>query len=338
MMCDLENDLSIELLMFRPYLVSLPTHDRIFEQRLYFQNSALQDHTRTQDYISIGWKLLKRLEIWDTSNLIWHSTYYSNLDYWKGPYVLTLYDMIYEKYPSQFPDSNTVIKRKKKAILRADVILSISNSTRNRLLDLYPISNDKIKVIYPGYNKIFAEQETKGNINKPFFLYVGNRAPYKGFIHLLEAFSKITEQQEVELIVVGELFNDQEESLIRELRIWDSINSMRHISDEKLCELYNLAVAFIYPSWEEGFGIPLVEAMACGCPIVASKIASTFEVASDIPIYFEVGSMDSFVDALSQAIQEGRDSPRTDHGLLRAALFSWERTAKETLDIYRSLI
>jgi glycosyltransferase involved in cell wall biosynthesis len=110
------------------------------------------------------------------------------------------------------------------------------------------------------------------------------------------------------------------------------------VTDPILRDLYHRASAFIYPSRYEGFGIPLLEAMACGCPVAASRIPATIEVADDIPIFFKPGDLQSTLDAMTRCIVLGRDNPAISRGMNRARRFTWERTAKQILDIYRRLI
>ena len=105
-----------------------------------------------------------------------------------------------------------------------------------------------------------------------------------------------------------------------------------------MCYLYNRALAFIYPSLYEGFGIPLLEAMACGCPIVASRIPSTIEVAGDCPVYFNPNDVEELISALDIIIPEGRNSKRTRSGLERVKKYSWQKTAEQTLEVYHSLV
>ena len=109
------------------------------------------------------------------------------------------------------------------------------------------------------------------------------------------------------------------------------------IADEELAWLYNQAVALVHPSLYEGFGIPLLEAMACGCPVVASRIPSTVEVAGDIPLYFEPAEPESLPAALDAICSEDGDSKRVKLGLEHVKQYSWDRTARETLEVYRAL-
>lgn len=174
-------------------------------------------------------------------------------------------------------------------------------------------------------------------VRKPFFLYIGSRESYKGFQDLLETYSRYKDCKIVDLVIVGNLLTTEEKHFIANLGILNNVQNLWNISDEQLSMLYNQASAFIYPSRYEGFGIPLLEAMACGCPIIASSIPSTIEIARDVPIYFEPGSNESLMNALEQNSIEGRDSPRIAKGMETAKKYSWEKSALETLDVYKAL-
>jgi len=139
------------------------------------------------------------------------------------------------------------------------------------------------------------------------------------------------------MVVIGSEWSLDEMESLRQLDIYDQVLLVNNVDDETLCYLYNTAVAFVYPSLYEGFGIPLLEAMACGCPVVASRIPSTIEVAGDCPAYFDPLETESLVSALDKVLLEGTDSERSLAGLERVKAFSWERTAEQTLEVYHRL-
>jgi len=118
------------------------------------------------------------------------------------------------------------------------------------------------------------------------------------------------------------------------LGIQNRVHLLTDVDDEELCRLYDQADAFVYPSLYEGFGIPLLEAMACGCPVVASRIPSTIEVAGMCPVYFESAEVESLLAAFDMALSEGRDSERVRSGFERVKSYSWDKTAKQTLEVY----
>jgi len=313
---------------------------------------------------------------------IWHSTYYTTLDKWEGPSVVTVYDMIHERFPQFFINPGKVIEQKKRALSRADVIICISEVTCKDLQEYYGFVPEGVRIIYPGFSNVFELQrgslesavtpikygsENSGctqkysqrrkpsrgfpkNLQnneidscptmlfeKPYLLYVGSRASYKGFDDLLSAYSAWSERDDVILVVVGEKWSSEEEKKLREHKIGDGVKLIENVNDVFLRHLYNQAVSLVFPSLYEGLGIPLLEAMACGCPIVASRIPTTIEVARNVPIYFEPGKAEDLLVALDHILSEGRDSLRSRIGLEYVKQYSWVKAARQTLEVYRSL-
>jgi glycosyltransferase involved in cell wall biosynthesis len=203
------------------------------------------------------------------------------------------------------------------------------------------LNPERAKVIHLAGGSSFhkmatSEMNVKIKDIEPYFLYVGSRAHYKKFDLLLDAFSKYKEK-EMNLLVVGPAWNTDELKMIRELKIQDRVVLMTGVDDQKLCQLYNEAEALIYPSLYEGFGIPLLEAMACGCPVIASRIPSSVEIAGECPIYIDTMDPDEMIRAFDLALSDGKNSSRVEAGFGQARLYSWDKTAEKTLDVYRSL-
>ena len=343
-MCQADETLDITLLMTGQSQQTLPHHPHIHIRSTPQIERFVKPHLvwRYPMRMLKEWRL--RLSIDRTEDKIWHSTYFTMPKMWRGAIVVTVVDMIYELFPDLF---NTIgasrfRKQKRRCVLGADAVICISETTRRDLLHFYGIHSDKVWAVPLGYSSTFKRlasltERAESPVSGPFLLYVGSRAPYKNFKQLVEAYSLWQHRREVSLVVVGgEWSPDEMESLTR-LGIDDRVRLLNKVDDETLCYLYNTAVAFVYPSLYEGFGIPLLEAMACGCPVVASRIPSTIEVAGDCPVYFNLGETDDLMLALDKVLLEGRDSQRCLAGLERVKGFSWERTAEQTLEVYRSL-
>jgi len=174
-------------------------------------------------------------------------------------------------------------------------------------------------------------------VEGPFLMNLGNRSKNKNFELLLRGFSMWPGRREVPLLVVGNEWSAHERSLLKELGIEQQVHRIDYVDDEYLRYLYNSASAFIFPSLYEGFGIPLLEAMACGCPVVASRIPTTVEVAGEHVVFFEPDSSEGLRDALDVAVSDGRSSARVSRALDRVKMFSWDRAAEQTLAIYHRL-
>lgn len=343
-MCSLDEAMQMTLFTMGYLSQQLPEHQRI--RRLlvpdivpYLRPSFLWNPL--EERIKQAWQ---SLWIGRGRGQIWHSTYFTRPSSWKGLQVVTMADMIYERFPNLFSGlgSDQFREQKKHCALSADAVICISEATRQDVQDFYQMNSDRLHVVHLACSDFFRplrddESESNHPGERPFLLYVGSRAHYKNFDGLLQAYSRWPMRRDVTLLVVGPPWTPGEAESLRMLGISDHVRLLTDVDDDALCRLYNRAAAFLYPSLYEGFGIPLLEAMACGCPVVASWIATTVEIAGDCPIYFEALDVDSLLCALDQVMDEGRDSSRTRAGLAHAGGYSWDRTAAETLRVYRGL-
>jgi glycosyltransferase involved in cell wall biosynthesis len=276
---------------------------------------------------------------------IWHSTYYTLLQGWKGRSVVTIHDMVFERFRDFYsgPNADLLRERKQQCIRSADAVICVSDTTREDVINFYKLNSDSIYVVHDACSDVFRQLEQNVDIpvlltDQPFLLYVGIRSPYKNFGMLVRAYSKWHRRGEIALVLAGARpWSDDELCQLAELQIQKRVQLLQDVDDETLCRLYNRAAAFVFPSLYEGFGIPLLEAMACGCPIVASRIPSTIEVAGDCPIYFDPMEEDSLLNALDVALSEGRNHQRIQAGLKKVKSYSWDKTAAQTLKIYRSV-
>ena len=275
---------------------------------------------------------------------IWHSAYYTLPNQWKGWKVVTVLDMVHELFPDLFNDPyhDSFREKKKACITKADAVICISETTRRDLHNFYDIDPDIISVVPLACSNAFRllkkdNKKISSPMNKPFLLYVGDRNHYKNFDMLIWTYSLWSKKNDIGLFVVGKPWSDMEKQRLAELKLQNCVEIVTNIDDEKLCELYNQATAFVYPSLYEGFGIPLLEAMACGCPIIASSIPSTVEVAKDCPIYFNTNSIDSLLDGFEHALSMEKKSSRIKNGLQLVSSYSWDKTAQETLMVYHAL-
>ncbi len=274
-----------------------------------------------------------------------HETYYSFMPSFKRalPRITTVYDMIHEIYSKNFSTRDKTTHWKKKTLGRVDHIISISHSTKNDLIDIFGIEENKISVIHLGVDLDFSCCPSGFNTkpSRPFLLYVGARGGYKNFHAVLQALSNSSQlKKDFDLVAFGGgKFTRDELNLISSLGFQG--NNIQHIGggDDKLKELYYLASAFIYPSLYEGFGMPPLEAMACSCPVISSNSSSMPEVIGLAGEYFDPTSFDELMNAVKNVVYS---STRADElrllGKERIGLFSWEMTAKHTLDVYRKVV
>jgi len=246
--------------------------------------------------------------------------------------VLTVYDMAHERFPTLFRRrwwSSRDPARWKKAIAnRADRIVCISESTRRDLVEYLGVDERKTRVIHCGatdWSRVTAE-EVEG-IRQPFFLWVGERHTYKNFAATLEAWGSSKAAGETSILCVGG----------GPLRPGQDRVHQRSLGDAGLKWAYEHATGLLYTSRCEGFGLPLVEAMSLGCPVVASNTSSMPEVAGDVAVYVDPESVDSIREGIARCLATGRDPVLSERLRGRAAHFSWERCAEAHEAVYREL-
>lgn len=284
-----------------------------------------------------------------TKGDIFHSTYYTLHPNNNIPQVITVYDMIYEKYPQFFQGKrNSLFKQsKKRAIESADLIICISQNTKKDLLKYYQINEEKVHVIYPGVNRIFKpinNKTLKNNflnkyqIKKPYLLYIGPRGRYKNFLKFIEAYKFWRQSNIFDIVTVGgDNFTQKETLFFNKLGLSNKIYNFGYITDQDLVLFYNCCHAFIYPSLYEGFGISLLEAMACGTLVLASNRSSFPEVGKNSILYFDPESSKSIIQALNRSLEQSVRIAYIKKGLKRVKKFSWEKAAKQTLVVYQRL-
>jgi glycosyltransferase involved in cell wall biosynthesis len=255
--------------------------------------------------------------------------------------VVTHHDCTHERYPELFPDVNKVLWARKWLFPRVDAIICVSESCRQDLLQFYAVDPAKTRVIHHGVNPLPRSAEAAASLRRQlrrdYVLYVGMRAAFKNFTGLLHAFHETRLHDSFDLLVLGGgPLTVQEKTLIASLEMSDCVTSLPIVSDELLAEAYAGAKLFVYPSLNEGFGFPPLEAMSVGCPVLASRVSSIPEVCQDAPFYFDPMDQGSFNRALPQAINDEAARQRAvERGREVAAQYSWEKCGRETLALYR---
>lgn len=292
-------------------------------------------------------KIYERLNGWSRERTlrrsdfdVFHPTYFDPyfLGSLKRPYVITVHDMIYERFPHLFDKNDPTIEQKRATITRADKIIAISEYTKMDVMDIYGIPEDRIEVIYHGHSMRVDEAQPMTGLPSDYVLYVGQRYHYKNFGRFLEAFSRLHKlHPEISLVCTGRGFSRQELSEIARLGLHSAVQS-RFVTDNQLAYLYKQALCFVFPSLYEGFGIPILESFAMGCPVLLSDASCFPEVAGDAALYFDPNDADAMVASMLKVVEDSalRDS-MAKKGYDRLGLFSWEKTAEETAALYRTL-
>lgn len=271
-----------------------------------------------------------------------HETYYSirtgapN----NAKVVLTVHDMIHELFPNYFLQNDATSKMKAIAVRRADHIICVSENTRRDLVRIFGVDQSKTSVIHHGYKLLSAPVGIQ-RINDPYILYVGCRGGYKNFDKFLQAYAAaplIYKKFQLVIFGGGSLTKNERSRI---LELGGGLLRVHYYSggDEVLASLYASAHAFVYPSLYEGFGIPPLEAMSLGCPVLCSDRSSLPEVVGDAAEFFDPESIDSIVAALTRVLFDSNyRQVLIGKGRRQCEQYSWERCAQETLGVYQKLI
>lgn len=278
---------------------------------------------------------------------ILHETYFSGVNYRPAgaKIVLTIYDMVHEKFSESFDGSSGTTAPKKIAAQRADHIICISESTRKDLIDICGISREKTSVIYLGVDDIFSStpQEIDLQLNLPenFLFYVGKRDGYKNFDGFLKAFAALTSIKKEFSIVCfgGGAFTPSELAVAKDAGLRPGQLVHYAGGDDLLAAIYRQAYALVYPSTYEGFGLPPLEAMSSGCPVICSNTSSLPEVVGDAGEYFDPLHQDSMMRSIENVLTSPkRHEGLRDKGFTQASKFSWSKCAEETMREYQKLL
>ena len=284
-------------------------------------------------------KLLKT-----SSPYLLHATYYE--PYFlqfigNNPFIITVHDMIYERLPEHFSKEETayIIQQKKEVISKASRIIAISENTKKDLIELLNIDQRKIDVIYHGTSMQQFKQKTMMQLPQKYILFVGSRYSYKNFNRFIEAFSLLAQKDnDLHLVCTGNAFTQEEEKRLSKLSIKEKTIQL-NVSDQELSELYTRSTLFVFPSLYEGFGIPILEAYACHCPIAISNTSCFPEIAGDAAAYFNPYSIKDMANTIEELIYNPLKTNDLIHkGIERLKLYSWEKTVKETELVYLKTI
>lgn len=261
--------------------------------------------------------------------------------------VFTAYDMIYEKFPQYFSPSaagiGEHIQEKKECFERAALIICISKNTAKDILETYPqVPDDRVRVVYIGVDSLFFEEFHQEHEVKPYLLFVGNRGVYKNFTRFLRAFGRSGLSRDFDLRIVsptGEEITSSELDEVRKFRLGDHVTIETSISDSRIHERYHQAYALVYPSEYEGFGLPILEAMASGTLVLTSCVSALPEIGGDVPLYFDPQSEDSITETLLVAgrMSSSQRQERIKRGRAHAHRFTWQASQENFVRAVQSV-
>lgn len=267
------------------------------------------------------------------------------------PAVLTIHDLTFLRYPERFrPERQRYLAALTRvSAKRARRIMTDSANTKADVTELFDVPPERIEVVYPGLDDAvfhpFPEDELtefrrRKGLPETFILYVGTLEPRKNVASLVRAFALLSERgvSEVPLVIGGgrgwmydEIFAEVERSGQS-----DQVVFPGYIPPEELAQWYAAATVFVYPSLYEGFGLPALEAMACGTPVIVSNTSSLPEVVGDAGIQVDPLRTDELAEALVEVLQsKAKREQMAQAGLLQAASFTWNKAAQQLMQIYR---
>ncbi|MBC7235348.1 MAG: glycosyltransferase family 4 protein, partial [Chloroflexi bacterium] len=310
----------------------------------------------TDRHLAILWQRL-RLPIaieWITGPLdLFHSPDFSLPPVCRAKTVLTVHDLSFMRCPGCFPAPLLayLMRAVPRSVRRANMVLADSQSTRDDLMELLLVPQERVAVLYPGVEPHFSAQKSaqddlilaRYGIRWPYILGLGTLQPRKNFVRLIEAFGRLRQERPVphRLVIGGErgwLYQEIDETIAR-LKLNNRVHLIGFVADEDLPALYRGAAVLAFPSLYEGFGLPVLEAMACGTPVVTSTTSSLPEVAGEAALLVPPKDVEALADALWRLLDDGalRNDLRAK-GFEQAKRFTWERAAKALLGIYHHVI
>ncbi len=269
--------------------------------------------------------------------------------------VVTVHDLIHRTFPQGHTASTIEMSERQlqEIARRADKIICCSNSTRRDLHEHYKIESHRSAVVYQGVDRqIFYPMEKAGHgdelflkaqgLEGPYLLFVGTIEPRKNLTNLLEALAILKSKNNFtgQLAIVGMTgwMSEDLESFVEKLGLSSSVRFLGFVPDDDLRIFYNKALALVFPSFYEGFGFPIVEAMSCGTPVVTSNTSACLEVAGDAALTVSPREPQEIADAVLKIMDDDSLLEKLIvRGLVRSEEFSFEKTAQKTLGIYKEV-
>ncbi|MDQ4076560.1 MAG: glycosyltransferase family 4 protein [Chloroflexota bacterium] len=271
---------------------------------------------------------------------------------WKPcPVILTVHDLIGALFPGNLPPISRFYWGRwlPRTIRRADKIVAVSEHTKRDMVHLLNFLPDQIDVVYPGVSEVYrpmgdevalAQVRQRYQLPHDMILYVGTLEPRKGLDTLISAFGQLASTIHHDLVIAGKKgwYTDPLFRRVKELGLEQRVYFTGYVADEALPMLYNQASLFVFPSRYEGFGLPPLEAMACGVPVVYSDVASLPEVVGEAGLPVPPDDETALAAAILRVLSDEtlRETMRV-RGLARAATFTWEAAARRMSDIYEAM-
>jgi len=266
------------------------------------------------------------------------------------PTAIAIMDVSYLHYPEFFAKKDLYQLRSwtKYSAKYASLIFTISESSKNDIINHYHVPSERVIVIYPGIKevsnskyKVSSMDELKKNygISDHYILFVGTLQPRKNIVRLIEAYAKVR-IKDLQLVIVGKKGWLFEEILAapEKFQCADKVKFLDFVSDDDLPSLYKHALCFVLPSLYEGFGLPVLEAMKYGCPVITSNVSSLPEAGGDAALYVDPENVDDIADKIQKVISDKKlRETMMKKGYEQIKKFSWEKAAKQTLTVLKEV-
>lgn len=336
-------------------LKELEKLDKKNEYTIYLPTNQISDlpHERK------GWeyKIVPNKKLWtlfslrsavnkDKLDLFFNPTHYSPI-FLNSPQVIAVLDVSYKYFPKLFKKKD-LLKLKLwggRSIKDAKQVLTISESSKDDIIKEYRVPPARISVIHLGIREIFASKMSKEeflkkyNIHSPYVLFVGTIQPRKNIDRLIKAFN-ILSIKNLELVIVGKKGWDYEKTLIlpQDLGIENRVRFLHSVTDADLPHFYKHAEVFVLPSLYEGFGLPILEAMKYGCPVITSSTSSLPEAGGDAAEYINPENVKDIADKIELVLNDKKVKEKMgEKGFEQIKKFSWEKAAKEVLHVFEEV-
>jgi glycosyltransferase involved in cell wall biosynthesis len=272
------------------------------------------------------------------------------------PTVVAVMDVSYTRFPELFnaPDLYQLSNWTAYSVKNAKKVLTISDSSRDDIIKAYNLKAKKVVTIYPGIKNLTTlepriygmnQLKTKYHISDHFILFVGTLQPRKNIVRLIEAFSRVIKSsghqvESLQLVVIGKRGWQYEEILAapEKFDVEDRVMFLENIKDDELNIFYQHALCFVLPSLYEGFGLPVLEAMQRGCPVITSDVSSLPEAGGNAALYVDPQNVDDIKEKIAKVVTDKKlREELIEKGKKQVRKFSWENAAKETMEVLQNV-
>lgn len=326
-----------------PEVELLPLHAPIINRYVLddpLVREAFKVHAAKNEWTALA-RYFSRISVKTNCDVV-HNTFY--LPHGLAPTrgakrIVTVHDMIPELMP-QTRRRLDLLTMKRRYVESADHVICVSEATRDDLRKVYGHINAPVTVVHHGVDPRFRPGVPKiDGLPEKYVLFVGNRGQYKDADVLFAAFAELKKFDALMLVCAGGgQFTKDEIQRFRQLGISNRVLHLE-LNDDAMASAFSNAELFVFPSRFEGFGLPAIEAMACGTPTVLAAATSLPEVGSDAVVYFEPGNVRELAGVMSDVLQSNQvRNELSEKGKQRAQQFTWKRTAQKTADVYRTAL